>query len=54
MKILIIDDHAVVRAGISRLLVSELGVLIFEAESGQDAMDIWQREKPNLIVLDSA
>jgi two-component system, NarL family, invasion response regulator UvrY len=52
MKILLVDDHAVVRAGVRRLLASETGISILEAETGHDAMDIWRRERPNLIILD--
>jgi two-component system, NarL family, invasion response regulator UvrY len=52
MKILLVDDHAVVRAGVRRLLASETGFSILEAETGHDAMDIWRRERPNLIILD--
>jgi two-component system, NarL family, invasion response regulator UvrY len=52
MKILLVDDHAVVRAGVRRLLASETGISILEAETGHDAMEIWRRERPNLIILD--
>jgi two-component system, NarL family, invasion response regulator UvrY len=53
MKILLIDDHAVIRAGVSRLLADEIGASILEAESGKMALDIWRREKPDLIVLET-
>jgi two-component system, NarL family, invasion response regulator UvrY len=52
MKILIVDDHAVVRTGVRRLLATELDVSILEAESSQEALDLCRRERPNLIVLD--
>ncbi len=52
MKILLVDDHAVVRAGVRRLLASETGISILEAETGHDAMEVWRRERPNLIILD--
>jgi two-component system, NarL family, invasion response regulator UvrY len=52
MKILLVDDHAVVRAGVRRLLASETGIAILEAETGHDAMEIWRRERPNMIILD--
>jgi two-component system invasion response regulator UvrY len=42
MKILLVDDHAVVRAGVRRLLASETGI----------SMEIWRRERPNMIILD--
>jgi two-component system invasion response regulator UvrY len=52
MKILLVDDHAVVRAGVRRLLASESGISILEAETSHDAVEIWRRERPNLIILD--
>jgi two-component system, NarL family, invasion response regulator UvrY len=52
MKILLVDDHVVVRAGVRRLLATEVDVSILEAESSQEALDLWRRERPDLIVLD--
>jgi DNA-binding NarL/FixJ family response regulator len=52
VKILLVDDHAVVRAGVRRLLASEVDVLIIEADSSQDALDIYRRDRPDLVVLD--
>jgi two-component system, NarL family, invasion response regulator UvrY len=52
MKILLVDDHAVVRAGIRRLLASEAGISILEAESAHDAIEVWRRERPTMVILD--
>jgi two-component system, NarL family, invasion response regulator UvrY len=52
MKILLVDDHVVVRAGVRRLLATEIDVSILEAESSQEALDLCRRERPDLIVLD--
>jgi two-component system, NarL family, invasion response regulator UvrY len=52
MKILLVDDHVVVRAGVRRLLATEVDVGILEAESSQEALDIFRRERPDLVVLD--
>jgi two-component system, NarL family, invasion response regulator UvrY len=52
MKILLVDDHVVVRAGVRRLLATEVDISILEAESSQEALDLWRRERPDLIVLD--
>jgi two-component system invasion response regulator UvrY len=52
MKILLVDDHAVVRAGIRRLLAAEDDVSILEAESSRAALELWRREQPDLVVLD--
>jgi two-component system invasion response regulator UvrY len=51
-KILLVDDHAVARAGMRGLLATEPGVAIFEAESGSEALEICRRERPALVVLD--
>jgi two-component system invasion response regulator UvrY len=52
MKILLVDDHAVVRAGVRRLLATELDVSILEAESAGAALEMCRRERPDLVVLD--
>ncbi|MFZ0853713.1 MAG: response regulator transcription factor, partial [Hyphomicrobiaceae bacterium] len=52
MNILLVDDHAVVRAGIHRLLATEPGASILEAQSGQEALEICGREQCDLIILD--
>jgi two-component system, NarL family, invasion response regulator UvrY len=52
MKILLVDDHVVVRAGVRRLLATEADVSILEAGSSQEAIDICRRERPDLVVLD--
>jgi len=51
-KVLLVDDHAVARAGMRGLLATEPGVAIFEAESGGEALEICRRERPALVVLD--
>jgi two-component system, NarL family, invasion response regulator UvrY len=52
MKILLVDDHAVVRAGVRRLLSDEADISISEAESAREALDLWHRDRPDLIILD--
>jgi len=51
-KILLVDDHAVARAGMRGLLTTEPGVAIIEAESGGQALEICRRERPSLVILD--
>jgi DNA-binding NarL/FixJ family response regulator len=48
---LIIDDHAVVRAG-CRLLLQQRNWNILEATSGKDGLELNVRHHPELIVLD--
>jgi DNA-binding NarL/FixJ family response regulator len=51
--IILVDDHAVVRAGVSRLLEQEpLFEVIGEAESGEKAYQIFGELKPDVMVMD--
>lgn len=52
MKILVVDDHAVVREGIRRLLATISGAEIHEAATAQDAMSVSRQVAPDVIVLD--
>jgi two-component system, NarL family, invasion response regulator UvrY len=52
MKILLVDDHIVVREGVRRLLSSTDGSEIFEAATGQEALSIFRKEHPDLVLLD--
>lgn len=52
MKILIVDDHAVLREGVRRLLSSIPGVEIFEAGTAHEALTIFRKTQPTVTVLD--
>lgn len=52
MKILIVDDHAVVRQGVQRLLSTLAGAKIFEAGTPHEALAIFKAEQPDVVVLD--
>ena len=51
VRVLIIDDHAVVRAG-CRLLLQPRNFEILEATTGKDGLDLNGRHQPELVVLD--
>ncbi|CAD6875934.1 response regulator [Methylomonas fluvii] len=53
LKILLVDDHAVVRAGF-RMLLSVSGdvEVIAEAERGERAIQLYSESKPDLVVMD--
>jgi two-component system, NarL family, invasion response regulator UvrY len=51
MKILIVDDHPIVRSGLRRLLAAEAEE-IQEAATGQSALGIFRASRPTLVVLD--
>jgi len=51
-SILLVDDEAHIRKFIS-LLLRHLGVRrIFEARNGSEALEVYAREKPDLVMLD--
>jgi DNA-binding NarL/FixJ family response regulator len=53
LRILIVDDHAVVRRGVRSLLESEPGWEISaEATTGREAVEIARRLQPDVVVLD--
>ena len=53
VMIVLVDDHAVVRAGVRRLLEQEtLFEVIGEAESGEKAYKIFGELKPDVMVMD--
>ena len=52
MKVLVVDDHAVVRDGLRRLLARLPDVEIFDAATGREALSFVQRQPPDLVLLD--
>ncbi len=53
IKVLLADDHSIVRAGLGRI-IEESGdmVVIAEAADGQEAIDLVQEKLPDVAVLD--
>jgi two-component system, NarL family, invasion response regulator UvrY len=52
MKILIVDDHPIVRAGLRRLLAGETDTEITEAATGKEALTLARANHPDLVILD--
>lgn len=53
VSILLVDDHAVVRAGYRHLLETQGGFRqVLEAENAQDAYAVCQKELPGLVICD--
>ncbi|MCC7404341.1 MAG: response regulator [Bdellovibrionales bacterium] len=51
MKVLIVDDEPLVRRALKR--VAEIrGHQVVEAENGTQGLEVWRREKPQLVFLD--
>src|SRR5512143_3804055 len=52
-RVLIADDHAIVRAGLRALLKSEAGLdLVGEAANGGEALRLAESLRPDILVLD--
>ncbi len=53
-KVLIVDDEAYIRLLVEQTLenLEERGVMILTADNGQAALEIVQKEQPNLVFLD--
>jgi len=53
MKILLADDHAIVRSGLRSLLVHDLKMdVVGEASNGQEAINAAESLMPDLIIMD--
>jgi two-component system response regulator NreC len=53
IKLLLVDDHAVVRSGLRMLLENEEDfVIVGEAGSGQQALELASQLAPNVVIMD--
>ena len=53
IRILLIDDHAVLRAGLANLLGLERDLLVVgEADNGPDGVRLWQKCGPHVGIID--
>lgn len=53
IKVILVDDHAVVRAGFRMLLSAEADIdVIAEAERGEAACQLYLEQQPDVLVLD--
>jgi DNA-binding NarL/FixJ family response regulator len=52
MKLLLVDDHAIVRAGLRRLLASIANAEIIEAATGREALTRYREIRPDVVILD--
>ena len=52
-RILIVDDHAIVRQGLIKLIETELDFMVcFEAENANQALETMQRQEFDLAIVD--
>jgi len=52
MKVLIVEDHPIVRNGLRRLLAAEGELEIREAANGKEALSVFREQRPGLVILD--
>lgn len=53
MRVLIVDDHTLVRAGLTRLLQGFAGVqVVGEASNAEQALQLAMQERPDVMLLD--
>ena len=52
LKVLIVDDEDALRYSLKRAL-SKRSFSIFEADSGEAALELAQKEMPNIVLLDN-
>ncbi len=53
IRVLIVDDHAIVRAGVRQILEGQADIqVIGEAENGQNALDFVRKHPLDLVLLD--
>jgi NarL family two-component system response regulator LiaR len=53
IKVLLVDDHAVVRSGLAAVLASQDGLeLVGEASNGQEAIRLAEQHQPDVILMD--
>src|SRR6185295_1276778 len=53
IRILTVDDHPLLRAGIAGLIADEPDmVLVAEAENGRDAIALFRRHRPDVTLMD--
>jgi DNA-binding NarL/FixJ family response regulator len=53
IRVLCVDDHALVRKGIASILANEADMrLVAEAENGRDAIDLFRAHHPDVTLMD--
>jgi DNA-binding NarL/FixJ family response regulator len=53
IRLLLVDDHPVMRAGLANLLCAEDDFqVVAQADDGESALRLWQEQKPDVCLLD--
>jgi DNA-binding NarL/FixJ family response regulator len=53
IRLMLVDDHAVMRAGLANLLGLEPGFsVVAQADDGESALALWRQHRPDVVLLD--
>lgn len=53
INVLLVDDHELVRTGISRILMDERGIkVVGEVRSGEEALQFCRQHEPDVVLMD--
>ena len=53
IKVLVVDDHDLVRAGITRMLADDNGIeVVGDANSGEEAVNMVRKYEPDIVLMD--
>ena len=53
LRLLLVDDHAVLRAGLANVLNFDPGLeVVAEADDGETAIELWRQHRPDVMLLD--
>ena len=52
MKILVVDDHPIVRDGLRRLLADNVNTDLRDAATGKEALSVFREWRPDLVIVD--
>lgn len=53
IRVLVVDDHELVRSGITRMLADNPDIdVIGEASSGEEAIDLVRKDSPDIVLMD--
>ena len=53
IKVLVVDDHELIRAGISRMLLDDGNIeVVGEASSGEEALNMLRKSCPDVVLMD--
>jgi len=51
-RVLLVDDHGIVRAGMRRLIEAQPRMEVIEASSGEEALNLAKTSRPDVVLLD--